>query len=799
LGYGGISSSVAIAFNIYNSGTSVVPGFAVYQDGNVSGVYMPTGDVSLVNGQPIDVHLTVHGGNATMTLTQGANTFMTNFALDIATAVGGEQAYLGFTGATGGGVARQEISNFSYVADNLPDTIAFSAALASATITLSDGWTNAADTSALRVASDVTIEGTGQTLAMASGVQKRHLLVEGGGDLTVSGLTFTGGYGNDFGGSIWSFGSLTVRDSTFTGNFAGQEGGAIQSWGGSPLLVVENTTIAGNTTSGIASAIGAGATQTSFTNLTIVDNVAPTSGATLWLYQTVVEMTNSIVARNTNDGVQTNGVGAFSAQSSNNLVGVGVWTGLDNNTNQLGVNDPLLGTLSNNGGPTQTIALLLGSPAIDAGTNTVSLRPFDQRGAGFHRVAGAAVDIGAFELQNQPPQFTSLSSANLPENTQLVLPLTATDPDVPAQTITFAIAGTGADNDKFEIVGGNQLRFITPPDFENPLDLGGTTVGDNIYEVSVQADDGNGGTTLQTLSVLVTNVDEIAPVVVSFKRQSPTQVLTNADSLQFRAEFSEQVQGVDTSDFVVSGGSNAAVNVAVPVQGTGEPVYLLTVSGGNLAAFNGSVGIDLASLQNITDTTGNLLSTVEPSIDETYTLDNTAPKVSGVIIDDGSTQRSRVRSITINFDSEIVFDAGAFELKTFSGTVIAVQTNVAPGVTANRVVLSFPGTIGGSLADGNYRLRILDTHIRDAAGNALDGDENGSAGAVRVDEFFRLFGDMDGDRDVDAFDTRGLRATYRKAEGQLGFDNLFDFDGDADVDAIDQQSLSLRYRTMLSP
>jgi hypothetical protein len=60
--------------------------------------------------------------------------------------------------------------------------------------------------------------------------------------------------------------------------------------------------------------------------------------------------------------------------------------------------DPLLGPLTNNGGPTQTHALLAGSPARDAGSNTGSL-PFDQRG--FARVRGAAPDIGAFEAE--PP------------------------------------------------------------------------------------------------------------------------------------------------------------------------------------------------------------------------------------------------------------------------------------------------------------------------------------------------------------------------------------------------------------
>ena len=64
--------------------------------------------------------------------------------------------------------------------------------------------------------------------------------------------------------------------------------------------------------------------------------------------------------------------------------------------------DPQLGPLTDNGGPTETHALLTGSPAIDAGGITSSLVN-DQRGAGFPRVVGSAVDIGAFEVQPMAP------------------------------------------------------------------------------------------------------------------------------------------------------------------------------------------------------------------------------------------------------------------------------------------------------------------------------------------------------------------------------------------------------------
>jgi hypothetical protein len=58
--------------------------------------------------------------------------------------------------------------------------------------------------------------------------------------------------------------------------------------------------------------------------------------------------------------------------------------------------DPMLGPLSDNGGPTQTMALLPGSPAIDAGTSCTAT---DQRGV--TRPQGAACEIGAYEVPHQ--------------------------------------------------------------------------------------------------------------------------------------------------------------------------------------------------------------------------------------------------------------------------------------------------------------------------------------------------------------------------------------------------------------
>ncbi|MCA9166170.1 MAG: VCBS repeat-containing protein [Planctomycetales bacterium] len=273
------------------------------------------------------------------------------------------------------------------------------------------------------------------------------------------------------------------------------------------------------------------------------------------------------------------------------------------------------------------------------------------------------------------------------------------------------------------------------------------------------------------------------PAVLSFTRQTPSGEATNADSLVFRVTFNNDVQNVDATDFVVSGGTTADITSVTPVSGAGQTVYEITVSGGNLASFNGPIGIDLAPGTDITDLALEALQLDEPLIDETFALDNTAPQVSGeIIIDDGTAQRSMVRSITINFDTNIAFDEGAFDLRSNTGIPIAVTTSVSPGTFTTQVVLTFPTLLGGSLQDGNYRLTLLDSHIRDAAGNSLDGDANDTPGGNHVDEFYRYFGDLDGSGVID----RQTYAFFLRAYSDPDmYDARFDADQDGDIDRRD--------------
>jgi hypothetical protein len=88
--------------------------------------------------------------------------------------------------------------------------------------------------------------------------------------------------------------------------------------------------------------------------------------------------------------------------ATNSLIQVATGFTFGTNTANIVGQNPLLGPLANNGGPTQTHALLSGSPAIDTGSNPLALS-FDQRGTGFARTVGAQTDIGAFEVQGGGP------------------------------------------------------------------------------------------------------------------------------------------------------------------------------------------------------------------------------------------------------------------------------------------------------------------------------------------------------------------------------------------------------------
>jgi hypothetical protein len=173
----------------------------------------------------------------------------------------------------------------------------------------------------------------------------------------------------------------------------------------------------------------------------------------------------------------------------------------------------------------------------------------------------------------------------------------------------------------------------------------------------------------------------------------------------------------------------------------------------------------------------------------------TPARVASVVVNDGSAQRSMVNSLTVTFDGPVTLDPGAFELTRQDGG--QVELNVAASEVDGQTVavLTFTGAeiLGGSLADGNYILTIRGDHVHDLLGQELDGDDDDAAGGDREDAFFRLFGDSDGDHDLDRLDRDLFRSAFKETVGDAGYLWYFDFDGDGDVDGRDNGQFNRRF------
>lgn len=275
------------------------------------------------------------------------------------------------------------------------------------------------------ITSEITITGNGaaNTIIQANAAPNvatyRVLEIDAAGNLTLDGVTVRNGKAT-FGGGIFNDGTATITASTLSGN-AANYGGGIENWGTATIsastlsgntadsgggisnrasLSVANSTLVGNSaTAGGGGAILSGNSGTAtLTNVTISGS-SSASQAAVWNQSGTLHLTNTIIANSTGAATDCKNDGMLGT-NANNLVE-------DNTCSPTLSGDPMLGALANNGGATQTLALLAGSPAIDAGTN-VGCPATDQRG--MTRPQNGTCDIGAYEvLDITPPTVVTTS------------------------------------------------------------------------------------------------------------------------------------------------------------------------------------------------------------------------------------------------------------------------------------------------------------------------------------------------------------------------------------------------------
>jgi predicted outer membrane repeat protein len=291
-----------------------------------------------------------------------------------------------------------------------------------------------------------------------------------GGSFTATSSTFTNNVAAGSGGAIASGASIEMVNSTLSGNTAAGDGGAI--YGGSIEIV--NSTLSGNSAGGNGGAVAA--PRQTVSNSTITGNTAAGNGGGIaggnFIVVGGITLNSTIVAGN----AASNGPDLWSKVSADttggdyNLVGVATANpaigGSHNKTGTAAAPlNPMLAPLANNGGSTQTRALLPGSPAINAGSNVAGLTT-DQRG--YQRVAGGQADIGAYEsgaAPVAPPTVTSVSINDGSAQRSRVTSLTLTF----STQVTFAGAVTNA----FTLTrnGGGSVAFTATSSM-----VGGVTV-----------------------------------------------------------------------------------------------------------------------------------------------------------------------------------------------------------------------------------------------------------------------------------------------------------------------------------
>jgi len=198
--------------------------------------------------------------------------------------------------------------------------------------------------------------------------------ISASGNVTITSSTISGN-SSYYGGIISASGNVTITSSTISGNgsYLGGGGGGISASGD---VTVNSSTIWGNSTVGIT------ADGIMTIDNSIVYDLGPSTAALTVRY--------SLIGDNTGTDLAEAPVGMPDANG--NLIG---------DPNGMGIINPRLAPLSDNGGFTKTHALHSDSPAVNAGDVAFSPPPdFDQRGAPFVRVSGGRIDMGAFERQS---------------------------------------------------------------------------------------------------------------------------------------------------------------------------------------------------------------------------------------------------------------------------------------------------------------------------------------------------------------------------------------------------------------
>lgn len=639
---------------------------------------------------------------------------------------------------------------------------------------------------------------SGNTLDLTNSILSENIANRGGaiyntGTATVTNTTVDSNQSLIGGGGVFNFGTLTIANSTLSNNLANANGGGLSNFFSATIT---NSTISGNQ----ADSSGGGITNSAdlfLTNSTIANNTADADndgagdGGGIFKFGGSVTASNTIIATNSDLGGEAPDVFGNVTGNANNLIGTTAGASGTIGTGSDIVNpNPGLAPLADNGGPTQTQALLANSPAINAGNNALiaSGVTTDQRGEGFDRIRFGTVDIGAYEVQQSIVSLTAISPTATETGTVGTYRFGRTDSSGDL-TVNLAIDdSSSASVSDYTLSGGsitisgNTLTVVIP-DGQSFVDLNLSAIDDIAAEAdetlklnlvtdaayAIDTLNPNATVTIARNDTVVTNTNDsgegslrqaienanifAGANTVSFEGDVFTDATPDTITLtsgQLAIADDVTIQGTGANNLTISGNNTSRV-FTISRAGTDAEIDGLTVANGNAGIGDGGgILVNQGSTLTLTNSTitgnsGNLgggLSIVGTVSVINSTLSNNQGDAGGGILNVGT---ATVINTTLSGNEARVFGGGGI------GN-LGTATLINDTITNNTALANPSNSFAGGGGVDNFFGGTLTVENTVIAGNI---DENNRAPDVAADSEI-------------AGDANNLIGTLTGASGTIG-------------------------------
>jgi predicted outer membrane repeat protein len=497
----------------------------------------------------------------------------------------------------------------------------------------------------------------------------------------------------NIGGGAYLFGTATIGNSTFSGNTTSTDGGGIYNAGSA--LTISNSTFSGNSAAvngGGASLSLFAASPTSVSNCTFTGNSAASGdGGGIYIQSgATVSLLSSIVVGNTttNTGAANDvsvAAGNFNTvESAYNLIGIGGSGGLVSNANDNQVGASVagagLGSLGSNGGPTQTVALESGSPALQAGSDVLTFTSTSLAASSANTtftVSDATyLGLGAvIQIDNEQMQVTAISGTT-------VTVTRGYDGTTVAAHAFGASITTPTDQRGFaRSVGGYTDIGAVEENLTGPTPALPPSFTNTTFNVTDWADNPNDGGSIRRAFAAINADKSTGTDVLNLSGLSGTIVLTNGALDLTRTSGPVVIVGPGASALTISGNNTSQVWNFI----TGSVVSLsgVTIANGNTGEGGGIYNEGALDVINCAFTNNTSTSNVGGAIFSAV----------GRLIVSGS---SFTANSAANSNGGAIYSDNALVIVNSTFT-----DNVAHGSSGGAIEMSGPLTISGSTFSGN--------------------------------------------------------------------------------------------------